>query len=93
MFLMANLGSDISQVFMHLERKEELQAASVAGRVRRTIAELMVHSDLTGRTGEIEILRTVIDDALSEKRHLDVSRKELEDYFMPFSIRVLRQTL
>jgi len=88
---MANLGSDVSQLFSYLEKREVSLAASAAGRARKIIAELLTHTDLKGRTGEIEILQTVINDALSPKRFLAVSKDELEDYFMPFALRALRQ--
>lgn len=89
-FLMANLGSDVSQLFMHLEQGEKRLAVSAAGRAQKIIAELLIHTELVGRTEEIEMLREIIDDALSGKQLLDVSKDELEDYFLPFSMRVLR---
>ncbi len=90
---MANLGSDISQLFSHLERGETRLATSAAGRARKIVEKLLAHEELKGRTAEIEILRDIIDDALSGKPLFDVSRNELEDYFLPFSMRVLRQAL
>lgn len=92
MFLMANLGSDVSQIFMHLEKGEGLLATSAAGRARNIIVELLAHPDLKGRTGEIEVLQTIINDALAPRRFLDVNRDELEEYFMPFALRVLNDS-
>ncbi|HCB35026.1 MAG: hypothetical protein A2W52_02355 [Candidatus Taylorbacteria bacterium RIFCSPHIGHO2_02_49_25] len=92
-FLMANLGSDISQLFSHIENGEARMVTSAAQRAGKIIAELLAHEELEGRTKEIEILRDIIDDALSGKRLFDVNKNDMEDYFMPFSIRVLRQTL
>lgn len=92
-FLMANLGSDVSQLFSHIEKGETRLAASSVKRARKIIAELLAHNGLIGRTGEIEILLDIIDDAFFGKQLLDVSRDELEEYFLPFSKRVLQQTL
>lgn len=92
-FLMANLGSDISQLFSHFEKKESHLVESAATRARKIITELLAHEELKGRTREVEILRDIIDDALSGKRLLDVSKDEIESYFMPFSLRIIRQSL
>ncbi|OHA21406.1 MAG: hypothetical protein A2849_00270 [Candidatus Taylorbacteria bacterium RIFCSPHIGHO2_01_FULL_51_15] len=88
-FLMANLGSDISQLFSHLERGESELAASAARRARGIMAELLRHKELQGRTGEIEVLQHIVSDALLEKPLLRVTKGELDAYFMPFSMRVL----
>ncbi len=90
---MANLGSDMAQLFSHLERGEKQLALSASGRAQSIIAELLVHNELTERTGEVEILRAIIVDALSERRLLEVNKNELGDYFLPFSMRVLQHTL
>ena len=90
-FLMANLGSDVSQLFSHLEKGETLLATSAGRRAHRIIVELLAHQELHGRTGEIEILSDIIDDALSTKQLLDVDKDELESYFLPFSSRILRR--
>lgn len=90
-FLMANLGSDVSQLFSHLERGERQRAMFDMERVKKIITELLAHTELKGRTSEVEILRDLISDAFSEKRSFDVSKDELEDYFLPFSLRVLQK--
>lgn len=92
-FLMANLGSDVSQLFSHIEKGETRLAASSVKRTRKIIAELLAHTEMKNRTMEVEILRDIIDDAFFGKQLLDVSRGELEEYFLPFSKRVLQQTL
>lgn len=88
---MANLGSDVSQLFSHIEKGETRLAASAVKRARKIIEELLAHDKLMGRTGEVEILRDIINDAFSGKRLLDVSRDELEEYFLPFCTRITRQ--
>ena len=93
MFLMANLGSDVSQLFSHLERGEQLLAVSAAGRAQKIVVELLMHPELQGRTGEVEMLQSIIQDTLSGKRLFEVSKNELEAYFMPFALRVLRQSV
>ncbi len=88
---MANLGSDVVQLFSHLERGDTRLATSAGTRAQKIITELLAHEELEGRIGEIEILRDIVNDALSEKRFLEVSKNELEDYFLPFSLRVVQK--
>lgn len=88
-FLLANLGSDASQLFSYLERGEEKLARSAAARAQKIISRLLQDSRLKGGKREVEILREIIADALSERRSLQVTKEELEEYFLPFSLRVL----
>lgn len=89
LFLMANLGSEMSQLFSYTEKGELKMAESASARANRIIAELLLHPDMRGRGGEIEVLREVIKDVLMEKRHFSVSKGEIEEYFMPFAPRLM----
>ncbi len=86
---MANLGSDLSQLFSYIESNERVLAESAAARARRTIQELLGRPDLRAGTAEVRILKGVVDDALLEHRQLEVGKEEIENYFLPFSLRVL----
>jgi len=89
-FLMANLGSEVSQLFSYAERQKWDLARSANARAERIIGELLAREDLGGGKAEVEILRTVIEDLLSEHRRFSVAKSEIDDYFMPFSLRVLQ---
>jgi len=90
-FLMANLGSDMSQLFSHIDNGELEKAKSPRERANRIIDELLNHPELKGRSGEVEILKKIIQDVFSEKRELKVEKEEIEDYFMPFALRALSE--
>ena len=62
---------------------------SASSRADRIITELLLHPEMKGREGEIEILKEVVKDVLKKKRHFAVSKEEIEEYFMPFALRLL----
>ncbi|MBI2047586.1 MAG: hypothetical protein HYT27_00445 [Parcubacteria group bacterium] len=86
-FLMANLGSEMSQLFSYTESGEWDMAQRAAERAEKIIAQLFEHRDLKGRTGEIEILREIIHDIISHERRFIVKKSEIEDYFLPLALR------
>jgi len=90
-FLMANLGSDMSQLFSYIDKGELEKAKSPAERANKIIDELLDHPELNGRKMEVEILRKIIEDAFSEERIFEVKKEEIEDYFMPFALRALAE--
>lgn len=90
LFFTANLGSEVSQIFSHVEKGEFKMAESSATRAVKIIDELLKHSEMRGRTGEIEILKEVIKDAFSQRRRFKVKKSEIDEYFMPFALRFLR---
>ena len=86
---MANLGSDVSQLFSYLEKNDARLAQAAASRACAIIEELLRLPDIRGGAEEVEILRDIIEDAARGARRFEVSRAELEDYFVPFALRVL----
>lgn len=90
-FLMANLGSDMSQLFSHIEKDETHLARLSAIRAQRIIEEIMMKRELRNGVKEIQILKNIINDALSEKPQFEIRKAEIENYFMPFALRALRQ--
>ncbi len=89
-FLMANLGSEVSQLFMHREQGEAKYANFARERAQKIIAELLEHPETQGRTGEIEILQKIVESTtriIEEQR--EIPRAQIEEYFLPFALRVL----
>ncbi len=89
MFLMANLGSEMSQFFSYAESGEWNMAQHAAERAEKIIARLLEHRDLKGRTGEVEILKEIIHDTISRERRFVVKKSEIEDYFLPLALRAI----
>lgn len=89
LFLMANLGSEMSQIFSYMEKGELKMAQSARSRANIIITELLAHSDMKGRTGEVEILSEIIEDVFASNRRYKVKKSEIEEYFMPFALRLM----
>lgn len=87
LFLMANLGSEMSQLFSYTESGKRDMAQYAAERAEKIITELLLHPDLRRRTGEVEMLQKIIRDTISHERHFAVKKFEIENYFLPLVLR------
>ena len=90
-FLMANLGSEVARLFSFKRKGEFDQARSSSERASKIIDSLEKHPDIHGGRGEVEIMKEIINDAMSVKPKLHVTENELKSYFMPFSLRALAE--
>lgn len=88
-FLMANLGSDLSQLFLHIEREERALAERAANRARVIIAELLENQELRSGAEEVRCIERLINDMLTERRLL-IKKCDVEEYFLPFALRTLK---
>ncbi len=88
-FLMANLGSEVAQIFQFKNNNHLDMAKSSAERAYKIIDSFIVHRDAGEGKKEVEILRMIIKDSLSEKPELHISEDDLNSYFTPFAKRVL----
>lgn len=88
-FLMANLGSEVARLYASKDANNGERMAASSTRALHIVSELSAHPELQGRTGEIDILRDILTDAISTAPIYDVTRKDLEAYFMPFALRTL----
>ncbi len=88
LFLMANLGSEVSQIFSAKEMGNDSLALGAMNRAKLIFLEL---KDLpeTANNAEITILADVIDDIGQVEKKYDVSKEELQSYFYPFAMRLL----
>jgi hypothetical protein len=89
-FLMANLGSEIVRLCQAAEARNLDRVTESCARALHITDELIAHPSLEGRTGEIEILKNVIEDIAGAVPKYDISHKDLESYFMPFAVRALQ---
>lgn len=91
LFLMANLGSEVSQVFLNMEKRETKMAQSSLSRSNRIISELLSCPELQGRTKEVEIVKDIIESTFLGNGRYEVKRDDIENYFQPFALRLMRQ--
>jgi hypothetical protein len=86
---MANLGSDLSQLFSHLERGEQSLAEAAAVRARGIVRELFTHPKLHGGAFEVSRLGEIIDDALKSNRVFSIRARDVDEYFLPYALHTL----
>ncbi len=90
LFLMANLGSEISRVFSSWRKgNKELLETSV-NRSNKIIDDLLADEQMKKRASEILILRDVMDDLVKNNlANYRINEAQLQSYFIPFALRVM----
>ena len=84
---MANLGSEISRALLEYQKKDFEKMRNSIIRAKGIMRKIEEFPEMKGRTGELEILRSVIED-LNQKK-LEVNKEHLINYFTPFATRLL----
>ncbi len=88
-FLMANLGSELAR-FFNLKGRGDLEAADFcAERALKLTHELKKRADIGGGKREVEILESIIRDALTSAPQYKIDSADLNNYFLPFASREL----
>ena len=89
LFLMANLGAEVSRIISFKERRENTLAKEALLKTNKIIAEIKALPDMKTRIKEIDALSNVIEDILQDKPTLNVSTQHIKSYFVPFSLRLM----
>ena len=89
LFLMANLGSEMSQIFSFAERGRLDLALGPAERARKIIEEIKSHKDIKGREQEVEILAKIIENILENKKDYNLNQGDMDEYFTPYALRLM----
>jgi len=87
LFYMANLGSEVSRALLEYQKKDFEKMRNSIIRAKDIIAKIEEFPEMKGRTGELEILKQIIDDLNQKKFELD--KDQLLDYFSPFATRLM----
>lgn len=88
LFYMANLGSEIFRALLEYQEKDFEKMRNSIIRAQGIIGKIEESAEMKGRTGELKILRSVIEDLNQNK--LEINKDHLADYFVPFATRLLR---
>jgi hypothetical protein len=91
LFLMANLGSEVSRFLNSVEKKDKDLMEKSKLRAEKIIDEIENKSDMFSRKKEIEKIRLVISDFVKEKRELSISIEDFKNYFNPFYLRFAKE--
>lgn len=87
LFYMANLGSEISRALLEYEKKDFGKMKSSILRAEDIIKKIKEFPEMKGRTGELEILKIIIED-LNQKK-FELKKDQFLDYFSPFAMRLM----
>jgi len=85
---MANLGSEVYQVLLEYQKKDFEKMRNSIIRAKNIIEKIEEFPEMKGRTGELEILKSIIED-LNQKK-FEINKEQLINYFIPFSTRLIR---
>ena len=89
-FLIANLGAEVSRIFSAKEKGNHSLFKSAMDRARKIILELKSLPD-TKNNEEINILEDVIEDIGKGCRKYQISPEQLGSFFYPFA-KIVMQT-
>ncbi len=87
LFYMANLGSEVSRALSEYERKDFERMQDSIVRTKDIIQKIKKFPKMKGRTKEIEILESIMNNL--SQRKFELNRDQLLDYFSPFAIRLM----
>ena len=87
LFYMANLGSEVSRALLEYENKDFERMKSSIVRARDIMRKIEEFPEMKGRTGELEILKSIME-SLNDKS-FEQDKNQLLDYFSPFAARLV----
>ncbi|MEK7596426.1 MAG: hypothetical protein AAB564_02685 [Patescibacteria group bacterium] len=87
LFYMANLGSEVSRALAEFQKKDFEKMQNSIIRAKNIIDKIEEFPEMKGRTGELEILRSIIEN-LNQKK-LGINEEHLINYFIPFAGRLI----
>lgn len=88
LFYMANLGSEVERIFSLKKRGMEEESKEAYARALNIIEKLISHRELSGRTGEIKLLKNYLGESIKNLQD-QVIQEEWRNYFMPYVTRLL----
>lgn len=87
LFYMANLGSEVSRAVLEYQKEDFVSMHNSIIRAKDIIGKIKEFPEMKGRTSELEILESIIEDL--DQRKLEVDQDQLLDYFSPFAARLM----
>ena len=87
LFYMANLGSEFSRALLEYQIGDFEKMCNSIVRAKGIMRKIEEFPEMKGRTAELKILESIIND-LNQKK-LEVDKDHLINYFIPFAKRLL----
>ena len=89
-FLVANLGSEMTQIFLLLERGDIERMNMAISRAQGILDKILKFPDMKDREPELKKIRLILDDISTEKRKLTVTRDQLSTFFNPIALLAMQ---
>jgi hypothetical protein len=90
LFLMANLGSEVSRIFNAKEKSDNVMLENALKKAKEIISHIMQFPEMKSRIIELESISLVISDISSEDPQMHISPEHLKSYFLPFAMRLMQ---
>jgi 5-bromo-4-chloroindolyl phosphate hydrolysis protein len=87
LFYMANLGSEVARALLEYEKEDFETMRNSIVRAEDIIKKIEALTEMKGRTGELEILKSIIEDL--NRKKFELNKDQLLDYFSPFATRLM----
>ncbi len=87
---LANIGSEVSRVIHWQEEGDNIEKEKALERALELLDLTLADARLGRRTFELTRLREALCDVFLGANEYDIPLESLEDYFLPFALRVSR---
>ncbi len=87
LFYMANLGGEISRALLEYQKEDFINMHNSILRTKGIVEKIREFPEMKGRTGELEILESIMEDL--DQKKLTINKNQLLDYFSPFANRLI----
>jgi hypothetical protein len=87
LFYMANLGAEVSRALLEYQKEDYEKMENSIIRAKDIMTKIEEFPEMKSRTGELEILKSIIEDLNQKKFELD--KDQLISYFSPFAMRLM----
>jgi len=85
---MANIGSEINRAFSWRQKGDKQNEEAAVWRALELLDLTLADKKWRGRTRELRRLREVLCDMFLGNNEYNIKLEELEDYFLPFALKV-----
>jgi len=89
LFLMANLGAEVSRIISAQERGDKDSARVALFRAENILNEVMHLPDMKPRVQELEALTEALRSLIAPVSSHTISPAHLKSYFTPFAVRLM----
>ncbi len=91
LFLMANLGAEVSRIISAQERGDKDSVGSALLRAENILNEVMSLPDMKPRAQELEALNVALRSLVAPVSSRTISPAHLKSYFVPLAVRLMHK--